>query len=169
MLLRVIVCALAAVAAASNRPAWAEDIFEQPVRLEADGKPIDTGEAWGHSSPCVEDVDGDSLRDLVLGDFGGKFRIYKNVGENNAPVYKATGNIQADGADAAVRIYCCIGSQARFCDLNNDGIRDFISNSYDPGHCYYFRGLGDGTFAAELDRAAAEEVQDSHAAPKAFT
>ena len=125
----------------------ADEVFEKPTRLEADGKPIDTGNAWGHSSPCVEDVDGDGLRDLVLGDFGGKFRIYKNVGEKTAPVYKAAGNLQADGTDAAVRIYCCIGSQARFCDLNNDGIRDFISNSYDPGHCYYFRGLGDGTFA----------------------
>ena len=31
--------------------------------------------------------------------------------------------------------------------MNNDGIRDFISNSYDPGHCYYFRGLGNGRFA----------------------
>ncbi len=147
MLARFVVCALVVVAPSANRPAFAADVFEKPIRLQADGKVIDTGEAWGHSSPCVEDLDGDGLAELVLGDFGGKFRIYKNVGEKNSPVYKATGNLQANGTDAAVRIYCCIGSQARFCDMNNDGIRDFISNSYDPGHCFYFRGLGDGTFA----------------------
>jgi hypothetical protein len=141
---------------ASNRCAAADEMFEPPVRIEADGKPIDTGEAWGHSSPCVEDIDSDGLRDLVLGDFSGKFHTYKNVGDANAPAYKEAGKLQADGTDAAVRIYCCIGSQARFCDLNNDGIRDFISNSYDPGHCYYFRGLGDSKFAKSeelLDKA----------------
>lgn len=159
MLVRHFFCTCVAFVLASNLPASADDTFEEPVRLEADGKPIDTGEAWGHSSPCVEDVDRDGLRDLVLGDFGGKFRIYKNVGEKNAPAYKATGNLQADGSDAAVRIYCCIGSQARFCDLNNDGIRDFISNSYDPGHCYYFRGSGAGAFAKS------EELVDQAGVP----
>jgi hypothetical protein len=69
------------------------------------------------------------------------------------------GKLQADGADAEVRIYCCIGSQARFCDLNGDGIRDFISNSYDPGHLYYFRGVGDGTFGKR------EEIVDKAGVP----
>lgn len=130
---------------------FADDLFEKPVRLKADGKVIDTGEAWGHSSPCIEDIDYDGLDDLILGDFGGKFQIYKNVGQKNAPAYKDIGKIQADGKDASVNIYCCVGGQPRFVDLNGDGIRDFISSSYDPGHCYYFQGLGNSKFAASKE------------------
>ncbi|MFH1304107.1 MAG: VCBS repeat-containing protein, partial [Planctomycetota bacterium] len=129
----------------------AEDLFEKPVRLKADGKVIDTGSAWGHSSPCIEDLDGDRLDDLILGDFKGKFYYYKNVGRSDAPVYISIGKIQADGKDAKVNIYCCVGGQPRFVDLDGDGIRDFISSSYDPGYCYYFRGLPKQKFAAPIE------------------
>ena len=126
---------------------FANDAFKKPVRLKADGKVIDTGATIGHSSPCIEDIDGDGLNDLIVGDFSGKFHIYKNIGQRNTPVYKSIGNIKADGEDASVNIYCCVGGQPRFVDLNGDGIRDFISSSYDPGHCYNFRGLPDHKFA----------------------
>jgi hypothetical protein len=119
----------------------AEEFFEQPVRLEAAGEVIDTGKAWGHSSPCIEDIDGDGLKDLILGDFSGKFCVYKNIGKKAAPSYRDHGYIQAGEKDAKVQIYCCIGSQPRFCDLNGDGIQDFISNSYDPGHLFFFTAL----------------------------
>ncbi len=152
--------------------------FELPLRLSADGKVIDTGEAWGHSGPCVEDMDGDGLEDLLVGDFGGKFRLYKNVGKRGQPVYEDTGFIQAGDEDANVRIYCCVGSQARFADLDGDGLRDLISNSYDPGHCYLFRGLPDYKFAAReelLDksgvpvRSAPEQQQDYQSFGSFFT
>ncbi|KAA0141533.1 VCBS repeat-containing protein [Gimesia chilikensis] len=141
----------------------AEDVFEKPVRLKADGKIIDTGDHWGHSSPCIEDIDGDKLDDLILGDFRGNFQIYKNVGRSDAPVYTSAGKVQADGKDAAVRIYCCVGGQPRFVDLNGDGIRDFISSSYDPGYCYFFRGLKDHKFAAPevLKDQSGEPVQSA--------
>jgi hypothetical protein len=131
----------------ANQFSSAGDTFEKPVRLIADGKVTDTGAAWGHSSPCVEDLDGDGLPDLLVGDFSGKFRVYKNVGEKNKPAYKDAGNLQAGGEDAAVRIYCCVGGQPRFVDLDGDGIRDFVSSSYDPGYCYFFRGLANHKFA----------------------
>ncbi len=116
--------------------------------------PIDTGdESWGHAGPCIEDLDGDGLADLVLGSFAGKFHVYKNVGSPEEPQYEDVGYLQADDADAAVRIYCCIASQPRFVDLNGDGQQDLISNSYDPGHCYYFRGLADHKFAAREELA----------------
>jgi FG-GAP-like repeat len=145
------------------RSSSAEDVFEKPVRLMADGKVIDTGEAWGHSSPCVEDIDGDGLKDLIVGDFGGKFSVYKNVGQPSAPVYKNVGRLKAGDADASVHIYCCVGGQPRFLDLDDDGIRDFISSSYDPGHCYYFHGLPDRKFAAgtELLDTAGVPVRSS--------
>jgi hypothetical protein len=108
---------------------------------------IDTGEAWGHSGPALADVDGDGLRDLVVGDFSGKFRFYKNVGSNSEPKYAAFKFVQAGKTDAQVPIYCCIGSSPYFVDFDNDGTLDFISGSYDPGECYLFRGLTGGKFA----------------------
>lgn len=139
--------------------ARADDVLEKPVRLKADGKVIDTGKAWGHSSPCIEDLDGDGLADLLLGDFSGKFHVFKNVGQPGKPEYKDAGYLQAGGQDAKVNIYCCVGAQPRFVDLDGDGIRDFISSSYDPGHCYFFRGLTDHKFAKD------EELVDKAGVP----
>lgn len=135
----------------ASDPTLADELFEKPVRLQAEGKIIDTGAAWGHSSPCIEDLDGDDLADLIVGDFSGTFQFYKNVGRSDAPVYMDIGKIQADGKDAKVNIYCCVGGQPRFVDLDGDGIRDFISSSYDPGTCFYFRGLPDHKFAAPIE------------------
>jgi hypothetical protein len=66
---------------------------------------IDSGESWGHSGPWVEDVDGDGLRDLVVGDFSGLFRLYRNDGTNQKPHYAAAVNLQGGGVDAKVPIY----------------------------------------------------------------
>ncbi len=158
--------------------AGAEEVFEKPVRLAADGKTIDTGAAWGHSSPCMEDLDGDGLADLLLGDFSGKFHVYKNIGDAKQPVFKDAGLLQAGGKDAEVRIYCCVGGQPRFLDLDGDGIRDFISSSYDPGHCYLFRGLADHRFEPGVEvidkagvpvRSRVEQNQDYESFGSFFT
>jgi VCBS repeat protein len=123
------------------------DVFRKPVLLQADGKPIDTGEVWGHSGPTIADVDGDGPRDLIVGDFSGKFRLFRNTASNESPVYKAAGYVMAKDKPAEVWIYCCIGSSPQFVDFDGDGKQDLISGSYDPGECYLFRGVGDGKFA----------------------
>lgn len=134
-------------------------VFEPPTRLKADGKVIDTGDANGHCGPTIVDLDGDGLNDLVVGDFSGKFHFYRNVGTATTPAYESSGLLKAGDKDAEVRIYCCIGSQARFCDIDGDGIRDLISNSYDPGCCYLFRGRPGVEFAPR------EELRDKSGIP----
>ncbi len=58
--------------------------LEQPVRLEAAGKPIDT--KTGHAAPFVCDFDGDGVQDLLVGQFGGgQLWIYHNEGTNSQP------------------------------------------------------------------------------------
>ena len=58
--------------------------LEQPVRLEAAGKPIDTN--IGHAAPFVCDFDGDKIKDLLVGQFGeGILWIYRNEGTNSQP------------------------------------------------------------------------------------
>jgi hypothetical protein len=80
-------------------------VFEPPVRLQADGAVIDSGPQWAHSGPCLHDVDGDGRRDLVVGDFSGLFRLYRNVGSDTAPRFTAAGTLKAAGEDAKVPIY----------------------------------------------------------------
>jgi len=58
--------------------------LEQPVRLEAAGKPIDT--EIGHAAPFVCDFDGDKVKDLLVGQFGqGILWVYRNEGTNTKP------------------------------------------------------------------------------------
>ena len=40
-------------------------ILQPPVRLETIDGIVDTGDALGHSGPCMEDVDGDGMRELT--------------------------------------------------------------------------------------------------------
>ncbi len=90
----------------SDEPVRTEtDLFHPPTRLGAEDGTIDSGPSWGHSSPWVEDVDGDGVRDLVVGDFSGYFRFYRNVGTNEEPRYARAVNLQAGGEDAKVPIY----------------------------------------------------------------
>lgn len=81
-------------------PAYAQELGK-PVRLEADGKPIDT--EIGHAAPYVVDFDRDGKRDLLVGQFGsGKLKIFKNVGTDKEPRFKEFTWFQAGGADGTV-------------------------------------------------------------------
>ncbi len=67
----------------SDSPAPAAELAP-PVRLEADGKPIDT--EIGHAAPFVVDFDGDGVQDLLVGQFGeGLLWICRNEGTNSQP------------------------------------------------------------------------------------
>jgi hypothetical protein len=82
-----------------------KDLFHPPIPLAAADGLIDSGPSGGHSGPWVVDVDGDGVKDLVVGDFSGLFRFYRNEGTNRKPRYARPVNLQAGGVDAKVPIY----------------------------------------------------------------
>jgi len=80
-------------------------LFHPPVRLAAADGVIDHGAALAHCGPWVEDVDGDGLKDLIVGDFSGYFTVYRNEGTDKQPKYAKGEHLQAGGEDAKVPIY----------------------------------------------------------------
>jgi VCBS repeat protein len=102
MLNALILAALAAAPAGSapadQRP---DPELSPPVRIEAAGKPIETG-SIGHAAPFVADFDGDGKPDLLVGQFeGGKLTIYRNEGTARQPRL-ASGQPFKAGADLGV-------------------------------------------------------------------
>ena len=101
LLLAAAAAALPAVstAAAENAPAKAQ--LAPPVRVEAEGGPIDVTDV-GHAAPFLGDIDGDGKRDLLVGQFGGgKLRIYRNTGADAEPRFGKYEFMKA-GADLGV-------------------------------------------------------------------
>jgi hypothetical protein len=99
--------ALAACGLAQQAPPATKEELAPPVRLTADGAPIDLGKLskYAHAGPCVADVDGDGKRDLLVGDFPGAFWLFVNTGSNAKPAYKAGKKLSAGGGEAKVPVY----------------------------------------------------------------
>ncbi|MGL4553191.1 MAG: hypothetical protein ACRC33_18660 [Gemmataceae bacterium] len=81
-------------------PPPAGELFP-PVRLEAAGKPIDT--EVGHAAPCAADFDGDGVKDLLVGQFGGGVLwVHRNLGTDARPRYAAGVKFKDGGPDGRV-------------------------------------------------------------------
>ncbi|MCB9895822.1 MAG: FG-GAP repeat protein [Planctomycetes bacterium] len=77
--------------------------FEAPELLTAGGEAILT-EAPGYAAPCLADIDGDGVRDLLVGQFkSGKINFYKGLKSDDGTLKFARQQfLQADGEDAVV-------------------------------------------------------------------
>ena len=75
--------------------------LDAPFVVEADGRAIDV--PGGNSAPFFHDLDGDGLRDLLVGQFeDGCVRVYKNVGARGAPRFAGFELLRAGGELAKV-------------------------------------------------------------------
>ncbi len=85
---------------ATHTVTFASDLMD-PVRLEANGKPIDMTQ--GNAAPFVVDFDGDGQVDLLLGQRGDcKLRIYRNLGNNSEPRLGPSAWFMAGGEEASL-------------------------------------------------------------------
>ena len=77
--------------------------LKAPVRLEADGQPIDIAlqqskaGGIGHAGPAIADFDGDGDNDLIVGDFPGYFWLFENEADDTNPTYVAKGKVYTEG------------------------------------------------------------------------
>ena len=85
-------CAIGACAIAMSA-GLAQDPTElhEPVRLQADGAFIDTGEHVAHAGPLFADYDRNGVPDLLVGNFRGHIQVYKNVGTRHEPKLESKG------------------------------------------------------------------------------
>ncbi len=64
-----------------------KDELARPVHIFVGDEPLDTG-GKGYAAPFFEDFDGDSVRDLLVGEMAdGTLRIYPNSGTNEQPKF----------------------------------------------------------------------------------
>jgi hypothetical protein len=91
----------AALLACSAALACADDTFEDPKLITSEGKPIQV-QSPGYAVPCLADLDGDGVRDLLVGQFKkGKISLFKGK-EAGSTDFAAHAWLQAGGADVEI-------------------------------------------------------------------
>jgi hypothetical protein len=111
----------------------AAPILAPGVTLMVGASPLSVGY---RATPCVDDWDGDGLKDLICGNGDGFVFFFKNTGTAQSPAYAASTRIQAGGADLNLGIR----SVARIFDWDGDGVKDLVGSSNDG--VYWCRNMG---------------------------
>ena len=106
-------------------------------RVEADGKPINARShhlAEVYSKIHMADWDGDGLKDLLAG-HNHTIILYKNVGTQSAPRFKAPTSIKIPERNFPSR------PSPYVIDWDGDGKKDLLAGSENP-KIYFYRNIG---------------------------
>ncbi|MFT3843713.1 MAG: FG-GAP-like repeat-containing protein [Lacibacter sp.] len=121
-------------------------ILTQPVLITGTVQEIRT-EKHGLVYPLFYDWNKDGKNDLLLGEFesgqtGSNIKVYLNEGTIKRPVFSGKYFYATDvnGDTMTTYEWCCIGTNPRLADLNNDGIIDILSGQYSPGEINWWPG-----------------------------
>ncbi len=99
----------------------------------------------GYSVPSLADLNGDGLRDLIIGEGSGSYpaavRIYPNVGSATAPEFSTFSHAQSNGTDLILSGSGCLGLFPRAVDWDMDGLRDLLIGTA-QGHVKVYLNTG---------------------------
>lgn len=128
-----------------------------PMQIVAHGVPIDIGRD-GKACPLFADLDGDGLRDPLVGEaWGGRLRVYHNLGTQQSPKFGDYEWLRA--GDGVARVPRTPddnkGFTPQLVDLDGDGRLDIVSRgSVRPtiltNEFHWFRRIDEQTFAAPV-------------------
>lgn len=99
--------------------------YEEPYRLQADGRDIDV---YGTPSPVFADFRGTGKLDLICGEFVDGLTFFENIGTREKPVYAPGRRLRYDGQPVTMPLEM-ITSTAY--DWNKDGRTDLVVSQED--------------------------------------
>jgi len=99
--------------------------YAPPVKVQADGKPIDV---YGRPSPNFADFDGDGDLDLLCGEFVDSFTYFENKGTRKTPNYAAGRKLTHNGKVLTMDLEMILPSAV---DWDGDGDIDLIVGDED--------------------------------------
>ncbi len=108
-----------------NQGTTAKPKYAPPVKVQADGKPIDV---YGRPSPNFADFDGDGDLDLLCGEFVDSFTYFENKGTRKTPNYAAGRKLTHNGKVLTMDLEMILPSAV---DWDGDGDIDLIVGDED--------------------------------------
>ena len=108
-----------------NQGTTAKPKYAPPVKVQADGKPIDV---YGRPSPNFADFDGDGDLDLLCGEFVDSFTYFENKGTRKEPKYAAGRKLTHKGKVLTMDLEMILPSAV---DWDGDGDIDLIVGDED--------------------------------------
>ncbi|MFH1097540.1 MAG: VCBS repeat-containing protein [Candidatus Desantisbacteria bacterium] len=101
--------------------------FSSGSKIQGQGEEaVDCLDVGGFSSPVVVDWNGDTRKDLVVGDELGNISVYLNLGTNKSPIFGAGFNIQTNGTATTGDLDIGCNSMPVIVDWNEDRRKDMV-------------------------------------------